>query len=86
MTSYGCVRRTWMIDKLLIKTASGISIMIDPFYFVLFSEQTFRLAGLGTISEKKKKKKNIHEPRHVKTNQMVVRPAKTQISLGIRSV
>ena len=28
----------------------------------------------------------IHEPRHDKTNKMSVRPAKTQISLGIRPV
>ena len=28
----------------------------------------------------------IHEPRHDKTNKMVVHPAKTQISLGIRPV
>ena len=29
---------------------------------------------------------NIIEPRHDKTNKMAVRPAKTQISLGIRPV
>ena len=29
---------------------------------------------------------HIHEPRHDKTNKMSVRPAKTQISLGIRPV
>ena len=27
-----------------------------------------------------------HEPRHVKTNKVTVRPAKTQVSLGIRPV
>ena len=31
-------------------------------------------------------KKCLHEPRHNKTNKMSVRPAKTQISLGIRPV
>ena len=29
---------------------------------------------------------NLSEPRHDKTNKMNVRPAKTQISLGIRCV
>ena len=29
---------------------------------------------------------NTHEPRHDKTNKVTVRPAKTQISLGIRPV
>ena len=29
---------------------------------------------------------SIFEPRHVKTNKMSVRPVKTRISLGIRSV
>ena len=28
----------------------------------------------------------VYEPRHDKTNKMTVRPAKTQISLGIRTV
>ena len=28
----------------------------------------------------------LNEPRHAKTNKMAVRPAKTQISLGIRQV
>ena len=32
------------------------------------------------------KLRNSHEPRHDKTNKMCVRPAKTQISLGIRPV
>ena len=31
-------------------------------------------------------KSEIYEPRHDKTNKMGVRPAKTQISLGIRPV
>ena len=31
-------------------------------------------------------RENLHEPRHDKTNKMSVRPAKTQISLGIRPV
>ena len=30
--------------------------------------------------------KNTHEPQHDKTNKVTVRPAKTQISLGIRPV
>ena len=30
--------------------------------------------------------KGVNEPRHVKTNKMAVRPAKTQISRGIRTV
>ena len=29
---------------------------------------------------------SVNEPRHDKTNEMTVRPAKTQISLGIRPV
>ena len=29
---------------------------------------------------------SVYEPRHDKTNKMAVRPAKTQISLGIRPV
>ena len=29
---------------------------------------------------------NVYEPRHDKTNKVIVRPAKTQISLGIRQV
>ena len=36
--------------------------------------------------KKEKKKEKQYEPRHDKTNEMVVRPAKTQISLGIRPV
>ena len=36
------------------------------------------------LNENEEKKEN--EPRHDKTNKMNVRPAKTQISLGIRPV
>ena len=37
--------------------------------------------GLSLLSEK-----NNNEPRHDKTKKMSVRPAKTQISLGIRPI
>ena len=36
--------------------------------------------------KKKKQKKKKHESRHDIFNKMTVRPAKTQISLGIRAV
>ena len=55
---------------------------------ILFLEQNF----VGFVPECLTKKCNkstmkiLFEPPHDKTNKMSVRPAKTQISLGIRSV
>ena len=50
----------------------------------------FTIPGTLLFGEKKTQKKKQHlftfEPPHDKTNKMTVHPAKTQISLGIRSV
>ena len=40
----------------------------------------------GLISESQKGQSCIYEPSHDKTKKMTVRPAKTQISLGLRPV
>ena len=43
--------------------------------------ESYYLSLLGKIADQ-----SLFEPRHDKTNKMSVRPAKTQISLGIRPV
>ena len=47
-----------------------------------FSANSWKLT-FPCINNTKKKKKKKHEPRPDKTNKVTVRPAKTQISLGI---
>ena len=49
------------------------------FFLFLFYQSVVILVGLQKL-------KVIYELRHDKTNKVSVRPAKTQISLGIRSV
>ena len=51
----------------------------SPYWRYLSGSSVTRLANVQVCN-------SIIEPRHDKTNKMTVRPAKTQISLGIRPV
>ena len=49
-----------------------------------FKRQEINRIKSDTLNQIRYEKKLLHESRHDKTNKMSVRPAKTQVSLGIR--
>ena len=71
-------------------------INFDSFFFFFFFFNSFlchqhtdvRISKrcVGKMHRKRERMTNVNEPPHDKTNKMTVRPAKTQISLGIRLV
>ena len=62
------------------QTLRGLSVFM--LFTVLTGKHENRLSGRLTV----KRMHDRNEPPHDKTNKMDVRPAKTQISLGIRPV
>ena len=65
---------------------SGQTVSIQQFNLFMFSLETMNWVPWVMNMKEPWEKCRLFEPRHDKTNTVTVRPAKTQISLGIRPV
>ena len=80
------LKKVWILSYQKKRTAKAIIRLLARLLMLIrvFEERTCNFAGFAELQLRDQNK--INEPRHDKTNKVTVRPAKTQISLGIHPV